>query len=52
MRHPVSQEFSHPQLSLENILNRKNRREEVLCNYSGPGKWILLHKHLKLRPHS
>jgi hypothetical protein len=34
MRHLAPREFSHPQLSLENILNRRNRREEALCNYS------------------
>jgi hypothetical protein len=50
MRHPAPREFSYPQLSLENIRNRRNRREEVLCNYSGVGKWILMHKRLNLWP--
>jgi hypothetical protein len=52
MRHRAPREFSHPLLSLDNILNCKNRREEVLRPYSDVGKWILLHKRLKLRPQS
>jgi hypothetical protein len=50
MRYSAPREFSRPQVSLENMLNRRNRREEVLRNYFGAGKWILLHGRLKLRP--
>jgi hypothetical protein len=50
MRHLAPREVFHSQLSLNNIVNRTNCREGVLCNYSGAGKCILLHKCLSCGP--
>jgi hypothetical protein len=45
---PSAARIFHPQLSLENVFNRKDGHKEVARHYPGPGKRMPLSKYLKL----